>query len=622
MSALTAQGAAAAFLQQHNQQPQLDVLELLHAHPGGVQNLLAGAAAANSGDPASGTHNANANGGATTTQQPPSPQLRSLLSLGEDGMEHFRFLFRSRLPAAAAAGVAMGDWRLRNGNDGRRCCEFGGGAHIRDEDDGRGDGDYADHRHHGHGNTKKRKVPANAGGSPRAGDSGRPGSPSLYLDDEGNEIGGVAGEMYPPPPFPGQLAMLAHKRGKLTAVTLAGLQHKEMLKNRKRQLAAVMGALSHGDTLALDQALSANYPLVGGLGAAAGGMGSEMGMGGPPTVRKSRRRTVRLARAMKATMEMPERRNRHPDAVPFPTSEFSFSCPSGTADRLIATKEEVELELAAAANGTGTNGKSAVKATGGRGKRERQERDRERAERAQQRAKATRERGDQTPDSVDSAAGSVVVGSNASAGGAPGAGGGKAKNGKKKKRSALANASNPHHLRNYVPSRLPHSTSGDGGGQGGGGVNANANVNNTIWPLPIRFLSSEIPPRRRGRAKKAPPVAPVPLIQLTHPAEEWICAFCEYDLFYGDDAAYRRAVRSRKKILKRRRRARERAAAAASGAAAAMAKGPPPPPPPSEEYEGYDDGAESGVDEHGSAPAQRGGRWKAGPDKEEAAAFG
>lgn len=29
--------------------------------------------------------------------------------------------------------------------------------------------------------------------------------------------------------------------------------------------------------------------------------------------------------------------------------------------------------------------------------------------------------------------------------------------GKKKKRSALANASNPHHLKNYVPSRLPHS---------------------------------------------------------------------------------------------------------------------------------------------------------------------
>jgi len=41
--------------------------------------------------------------------------------------------------------------------------------------------------------------------------------------------------------------------------------------------------------------------------------------------------------------------------------------------------------------------------------------------------------------------------------------------------------------------------------------------------------------------------------------------FCEYQLFYGDEQAYRRAIRNRKKILKRRRRARERAAAAAAG---------------------------------------------------------
>lgn len=122
--------------------------------------------------------------------------------------------------------------------------------------------------------------------------------------------------------------------------------------------------------------------------------------------------------------------------------------------------------------------------------------------------------------------------------------------GKKKKRSALANASNPHHLRNYVPSRLPHSSSGITGGAG-------QQVNNP--DVPLRFLSAEIPPRRR---KKMLPVAPV---QLTSPADEWICAFCEHDLFYGDEIEYRRAVRNRKKILRRRRRARERAAAAASG---------------------------------------------------------
>ncbi len=46
-----------------------------------------------------------------------------------------------------------------------------------------------------------------------------------------------------------------------------------------------------------------------------------------------------------------------------------------------------------------------------------------------------------------------------------------------------------------------------------------------------------------------------------------------------------------------------------------------PPPPPSEEYDDYDDDVGLGVEEHGSAPAHRGGRWKGGPDKEEAAAY-
>lgn len=133
------------------------------------------------------------------------------------------------------------------------------------------------------------------------------------------------------------------------------------------------------------------------------------------------------------------------------------------------------------------------------------------------------------------------------------------KTGKKKKRSALANASNPHHLRNYVPSRLPNS----------GQVNATQallNAQNLLSPFPARFLSADVPPRRR---RKAPTGTVTPL---TNPLEEWICPFCEYDLFYGDDADYQRAVNNRKKILKRRRRARERAAAAASGAAATLSK--------------------------------------------------
>ena len=125
--------------------------------------------------------------------------------------------------------------------------------------------------------------------------------------------------------------------------------------------------------------------------------------------------------------------------------------------------------------------------------------------------------------------------------------------GKKKKRSALANASNPHHLRNYVPSRIPNQ----------GLLNAaqlGANAQNMLSPLPLVFLSAQIPPRR-GTPQPQSAVAS----QLTSQGEEWICPTCEYRLFYGDEQGYRMGVRNRKKILKRRRRARERAAAAANG---------------------------------------------------------
>ncbi len=123
----------------------------------------------------------------------------------------------------------------------------------------------------------------------------------------------------------------------------------------------------------------------------------------------------------------------------------------------------------------------------------------------------------------------------------------------KKKRSALANASNPHHLRNYVPSRIPNQGLLSAAQLG-------ANTQNMLSPLPLVFLSAQIPPRR-GTPQRPSVVAS----QLTSQGEEWICPACEYRLFYGDEQGYRIGVRNRKKILKRRRRARERAAAAANG---------------------------------------------------------
>jgi hypothetical protein len=187
---------------------------------------------------------------------------------------------------------------------------YGGG---REEEDEHGDGDYIDHLQQP-GNTKKRKVPANASGSVRGHD------PSAPEQDEPTDRGIPTGrpehevaEVYQ---HPSTFGMLSQRKGKLTAATLAGLQHKEMLKSRKRQLAAVLGALSHGDTLALDQALSANYPF-------AGSGFDDLKNSEPLRVRLSRRRSTRLARAARLYP-------RHPDQLPFPAIGFTFVCPSAS----------------------------------------------------------------------------------------------------------------------------------------------------------------------------------------------------------------------------------------------------------------------------------------------------
>ncbi|KAI0369112.1 hypothetical protein BV20DRAFT_1053409 [Pilatotrama ljubarskyi] len=483
------------------------------------------------------------------------------------------------------------------------------------DDDESGDGDYLDHLQQP-GNTKKRKVPANMSGSAHGHDGASTGSGAedepadhgIPLGRErdvdssslgrGGGVGGAGGGGGMVGIGAGIGSVLGTqgvqvrggRRGRLTRATLAGLQHKEMLRSRKRQLAAVLGALAHGDTLALDQALSASYPFVQ--------TGVDYRSGAPVRVRPSRRREAKLARAFRAYKEslaaehaehtgeqrqdndqQPGDENKAPTAPPptkspltqppleVPSTEFTFVCHSATSDRLVATKEEVailhsrfEEELA----------RQAAKA----------------AEAAKQAAAAAAlsgpvaKRTDRTkPASGSGGKGMEQKGDQMALGGAAA----KGKGGKKKKRSALANASNPHHLRNYVPSRLPHT--GPPSAQ-----QVAQNAQNLLSPLPLRFLSAEIPPRRRGKKAAAgaeqqqqqapqaqtqqqkPAVTPLP--NLTNPAEEWICPFCEYQLFYGDEQSYHRAVRNRKKILRRRRRARERAAAAASGVAPATAAAP------------------------------------------------
>ncbi|KAJ8508255.1 hypothetical protein ONZ45_g9459 [Pleurotus djamor] len=174
----------------------------------------------------------------------------------------------------------------------------------------------------------------------------------------------------------------------------------------------------------------------------------------------------------------------------------------------------------------------------------------------------------------------------------------KTKKAKKKKRSALANASNPHHLRNYVPSRLPNT--------GANNANMQASQLNYLFPPPIRFLSAEIPPRRRSKDRSVVSSTPLP----SNPADEWICAFCEYKLFFGEEHEYRLAIKNRKKVLKRRMRARERAAAAASGKA--KPKGADETTPVEDEYAEFDP---SMPEEFSNSLNPRAPSWKGDPNK-------
>ena len=208
-------------------------------------------------------------------------------------------------------------------------------------DEDHGEGDYIDHLQQ-HGNTKKRKVPANMSGGGRHGHRGDPGSGenSGADDDDGQGgfwgsggLGGVTRGIptgrpiehdHPsqsddqPPLSPSStsgstLALLPGRKPKMSAATRAGLQHKEVLKSRKKQLAAVLGALSHGDTLALDQALSARYPY--------GLPGELKGALVPPKTRLSKRKGPRILRELR-TKNIGRAENTDSG---FPSRDFSFT---------------------------------------------------------------------------------------------------------------------------------------------------------------------------------------------------------------------------------------------------------------------------------------------------------
>jgi hypothetical protein len=314
----------------------------------------------------------------------------------------------------------------------------GRGGHDEGDGDGRGGGgDYQDHlNQQGQGNTKKRKVPANVGSSPpqhhhhhhhhlhhysshhglgyghTASEEGDVNEFSFGVgfgldvgDDNGDSgLGGVESDVFGPltPGSKGAatayqhhhhqqmgsapllLPWQFHRKAKLSRATLAGLQRKELIRSRKKQLEIIMGTL--GNTSALDHALSANFPPLlssfspssslnssssssssvvdsnshstdddhgheregptfvrtgGGGGGESRSRSSEenywdvgWGWGGGADsdgkdvrVRLSRREKMRDGRIARMGVG---RLGRHPDAAPFPTQEFTFTCPSAS----------------------------------------------------------------------------------------------------------------------------------------------------------------------------------------------------------------------------------------------------------------------------------------------------
>ncbi|KZT43104.1 hypothetical protein SISSUDRAFT_739523 [Sistotremastrum suecicum HHB10207 ss-3] len=390
------------------------------------------------------------------------------------------------------------------------------------EEEEQADTDYVDHLQQT-GNTKKRKEGGELDSSESLDPSAEPPGEghTLSLTDDPS---GTAGALINTTP----------RYNKISAIARAGIQRKELVKNRRKQLTNVLGVLSHNDAMALDQALSSQYPF------------SNLSITGDSNTQSKERPSKRLARRtgrvkgrafsslMAATWEGDE-------PMAFPQCDFTFVCASATANRLIGIRDEVAA-LQSRFEGELQRQRQAAKLAA--------------AAHAQKESTAKKATGrlDETASASANASGeaqtngSPLTTSNAT----------RAKGSKKKKRSALANASNPHHLKNYVPSRLPHSASSNAAA-----AQAAANAQNLLWPLPISFLSADVAPRRNKKAGTA--VSNPPSAQLTSPHEEWICAFCEYDLFYGQETNFRKAVRSRKKILGRRRRAREKAAATASG---------------------------------------------------------
>lgn len=190
------------------------------------------------------------------------------------------------------------------------------------------------------GNAKKRKVPAHLSGSQMG-----PDSSDVHSGEEEPPIERVLPGFVSPTGTPASVAAATTagaasegelsgaetvgRRGKVLPATMVGLRQKEMLKHRKRQLAAALSAPLLGDSLALDQALLANYTL---LNENRAGMGRNARLKSRPV----RRRASRVVRRRRAPPAPPAS---SPTRHIFPDDEFTFlrlSTGVYVLDRLLA----------------------------------------------------------------------------------------------------------------------------------------------------------------------------------------------------------------------------------------------------------------------------------------------
>ncbi|KZP01681.1 hypothetical protein CALVIDRAFT_532457 [Calocera viscosa TUFC12733] len=398
-------------------------------------------------------------------------------------------------------------------------------ANGTEEDEDRGEGDYVDHLQNP-ANSKKRKVPGARRPdnlSPSASGATDPGGGGA-LDGAAPQDGLVQKEATVP-------------RGRVSRAGLARERIQEKLRARRRQLENVIPQASDEPTNRIAQKLAVDIALAQLNVPSAPASASD----GTTTKWRSLKRKAGMAASTRkplADKYLPKA-----DHGTFAYQDFTFERRGPTSDlyvtvcndmhKLQATFED-ELTRQAAKAAEEASKLAAIVAS-----------HQAAAEKGAKGDAKARKRPSSNQASLSSASPEVT-------------GMAKNKGSKKKKRSAIANASNPHHFRNYVPSRLPYTSH-----PSGAAANA-ASLNLAFGPLPVEFLTAPLPPRRGKPADLSHDVAAA-----VPPADEWICPFCDYDLFYGDEAKFRKAIRKRKRILRRRRRARERAAAAAGTTAVA-----------------------------------------------------